>query len=168
MPRPVFVASDHAGFELKSVLMKRLPAAALAWNSMGSKETQAAHLDSSGFDWIDLGPDRAEERVDYPDFAKLVCERLIEKPEWQHLPTGILICGSGQGMAMAANRFAKIRAALCLSPEFAVLAREHNNANVLCLAGRFTAPDVAVEICHKFFSTAFLGGRHQARVQKLG
>jgi ribose 5-phosphate isomerase B len=150
--RKVFVASDHAGFEMKSVLMKRLPAASLTW--------------PSACEFIDLGPANGEHRVDYPDYARLLCESMIRE-NLLDVPSGILICGSGQGMAIAANRYKEIRAALCFSEDFAVLAREHNDANVLCLAGRFTAPDLAVAICGKFFSTAFLGGRHQARVQKL-
>lgn len=110
----------------------------------------------------DLGPDSAD-RVDYPDFADKLCKKLKDNPEAH----GILICGSGQGMAMRANRYPYIRAALCWNKESAKLSREHNNANVLCVGSRLLEKDVIFSILDEFLKTDFEGGRHKARVDKL-
>lgn len=135
----LFIASDHAGFELK------------------------AHLLTLNKNWVDLGPANAD-RVDYPDFAQNLCQQLLleEKNSF-----GILICGSGQGMAMAANRFKGIRAALVWSEESARLARAHNDANVICLGARLIEPALAVNLLETFLKTPFEGGRHSGRIAKL-
>lgn len=134
------IASDHAGFELKRDLMKALP-----------------HLE-----WEDLGPfDTAS--VDYPDFADLVAQKLSGHPEMK----AVLICGSGQGMAMRANKYPHLRAALVWHEDIARLSRQHNDANVLCLPGRFVSLDQAKNFARLFFETPFEGGRHAARVAKL-
>jgi ribose 5-phosphate isomerase B len=134
-----FIACDHGGLELKNSILEKFP-----------------HLN-----WKDFGTNDAAS-VDYPDFAAQVTAA-VRKPG----DVGILICGSGQGMAMRANREKHIRAALCWTPEVARLARSHNDANVLCLGGRLLAHDLALEIVDVFLTTAFEGGRHANRVNKL-
>lgn len=138
----LFIASDHAGLALKRHLLGRLP-----------------HLP-----WKDLGTHN-EDSVDYPDYAAKLCEAM--KPELD-TSRGILVCGSGQGMAIRANRFPFIRAALCWNEDIARLARSHNDANVLCLAGNHTVFPVAERILDLFLNTEFEGGRHRRRVDKLG
>ncbi len=113
----------------------------------------------------DLGP-LTEASVDYPEFAHLLCEEMKPHASDPHT-LGVLICGSGQGMAIAANRHSHIRAALCWSVEVAKLSRSHNNANVLCLPSRFVTDDLALEILNVFLSTEFEGGRHERRVAKI-
>jgi ribose 5-phosphate isomerase B len=143
----IFIGSDHAGFELKESLMNSF--SDQPWNDKGANSTDS---------------------VDYPDFADRVCHALIREikknPETESF--GVLICGSGQGMAMRANKFKEIRAALCYEPEMAALARQHNNANVLVMGGRVTELKKAQEIFKVFSTTKFEGGRHQQRVAKLG
>lgn len=136
----VYIASDHAGFDLKNYIIKNMPQ--IKWN--------------------DLGPSSAD-RVDYPDYAKELCKQVLKNTENK----GVLICGSGIGMSIQANRFKGIRAALCLTAEMSQLAREHNNANILCLGSRLTSAEVALEILNKFLLTEFSGGRHQTRIEKL-
>lgn len=135
----IFIASDHAGFDLKEHLQRKLPEIA----------------------WVDLGT-TSENRVDYADFADHVCEGVLKENKF-----GVLICGSGQGMAMRANKYQKIRAALVWDEESTVLAREHNNANVLCLGSRLLDYSVAEKLVKIFISTEFAGGRHQDRIDKL-
>jgi ribose 5-phosphate isomerase B len=113
--------------------------------------------------WKDLGVFTSES-VDYPDFAAKLCEEMKTRLEDA---CGILVCGSGQGMAIRANRYPFIRAALCWNEEVAALSRRHNDANVLCLAGRLTVWSVADRILDTFLKTEFEGGRHQRRVDKL-
>lgn len=144
----ILIASDHGGFALKTHLIQTLGASYLPGES------------SSEF--ADLGPSD-EKSVDYPDFAKKLCEKLLAGEG--HF--GILVCGSGQGMNMKANRYKGIRSALCWDLPSAKLSREHNNANVLCLGGRLIPFGYATEIAKTFLSTEFLGGRHEARVKKL-
>ena len=110
---------------------------------------------------MDLGT-HTDQSVDYPDYANLLCDEVLKNKG-----LGILICGSGQGMAIRANKFKKIRAALCWSPEIAKLSREHNDANVLCLSGRHIAIETNFNIVETFLNTSFLGGRHLQRVEKL-
>lgn len=136
----IFLASDHAGLELKNLIKKTFPK----------------------FEIEDVGTFN-EDSVDYPDFADLVAQKLFHHPTY----FGILVCGSGQGMAMRANRYPHIRAALCWSEETAKLAREHNNANVLCLGGRIIEAKAAFDIIKIFLQTPFEGGRHEKRVGKL-
>ena len=142
--KKIIVASDHAGFELKKTLV--------------------AHLSEKGYDVTDLGPYTDQTPVDYPDMAALVADDIRSHPQ----DVGVLVCGSGEGMCMAANKYAFIRAGLVYNEETAEMIRRHNNANVICLGGRMTAPDVAVKALDIFLTTPFEGGRHQRRVQKLG
>ena len=143
MAETIAIASDHAGVTLK--------------------ETLKSELMSLGFIPEDLGV-HSRDSVDYPDFAK-------KTTDWLLKGTGrraILICGSGIGMSIAANRIKGIRAALCRSVEDAELSRKHNNANILCLGERITDAETSKDILRRFIATAFEGGRHQARVDKLG
>ncbi len=155
----IWVASDHAGFELKAKILRHL-------HGMATQKHYEIH---------DLGTESAEQSVDYPDYASAVASKLhsltlidTQKPENTHLAeVGILICGSGQGMAMRANKYPQVRAALTWNVESTRLSREHNDANVLCLGGRLIDHQLALEMVDVFLSTPFAGGRHQARVAKI-
>jgi ribose 5-phosphate isomerase B len=138
----IAIASDHAGFEQKQALT--------AW------------LIERGFDVRDLGP-TGDERVDYPDFAALVASRVADGSA----EFGVLICGTGIGMAIAANKVGGVRAANITNPGFATLAREHNDANVVTLSGRFVDLATNQQILETFLTTAFAAGRHATRVSKL-
>lgn len=137
----IFIASDHAGLEMKNHLIGRFPF--LPWKDLGTFNS---------------------ESVDYPDYAAKLGEEMKSRLDDA---CGVLVCGSGQGMAIRANRFPWIRAALCWNEEIAKLSREHNDANVLCLAGRQTPFQISEKILNAFLATSFEGGRHQARVNKL-
>ncbi len=139
----IVMASDHAGFELKSIL--------------------AEYAKEKGFEVEDLGPYN-NTSVDYPDYAYSLVKQMRADKDTK----GILVCGSGIGMSMAANRFSFIRGALVRTTEDAELCRKHNNANLLILGGRVTSVTDAKEIFDTFFSTEFEGGRHERRVNKLG
>jgi ribose 5-phosphate isomerase B len=139
---PVAIASDHAGFEQKQQL--------------------ADWLRELGFETHDLGP-VTDERVDYPDYAAKVAEEVASGAAAR----GILVCGTGIGMAIAANKYRGIRAANIITPDFATLAREHNDANVLALSGRFVDPDTNKQIVANFLATDFGEGRHTERVRKI-
>lgn len=142
--KKILIASDHAGFPLKEQLKRELTV-----------------LDQS-IEFIDLGT-TDEKSVDYPDFSKKLAKAFLDgKGE-----AGILICGSGQGMAMGANRFKSIRAALCWDLPSAQLSRRHNDANILCLGSRLLPFGYAVEIAKVWLQTPFEGGRHQSRLDKL-
>jgi ribose 5-phosphate isomerase B len=143
MKKRIALASDHAGFTLKQAIL--------------------ADLQAGAFDVQDFGV-HSTDRADYPDYAKPVVLAIGNG----QADCGILICGSGQGMAMAANRFPHIRAALCRDVDDAELARLHNDANVLCLGERKTSILDAKSMIYKFLSTEFEGGRHLGRVNKLG
>jgi len=136
----IVIASDHGGFKAKEVIFK--------------------HLNESGHSVKDIGC-HTEDSVDYPDFAHLLCYSISE------FDFGILICGSGQGMAISANKHKNVRASLCWSKEIAKLSKEHNNSNVLCLPGRFLNDNEIIEIVETFLSTSFEGGRHEKRVSKI-
>ncbi len=138
----IYVGADHAGFNLKSQVIN--------------------HLNHKNLKVIDLGAD-GEQSVDYPDFAKKVVEQVVISEN----NIGILICGSGIGMSIAANRNPKIRAALCHNTTYAKLAREHNDANILVLGARYLGTVSALEIVDIFLSTQFLADRHGKRVRKL-
>lgn len=138
----VAVGSDHAGFAVK----RRLQAV----------------LEASGCQVADFGTD-SEASVDYPDQARPLA-RAIAAGECER---GVLVCGSGIGMSISANRYRGVRAALAWNAELAELARRHNDANVLVLPGRFLDGDQAVEILERFLQTAFEGGRHARRVRKI-
>ena len=137
-----YVATDHAGIDLKDLTVEILRA--------------------KGHEVIDIGP-FSKERVDYPDFAVKVCESVL-KDEGAH---GILICGSGIGMSMSANRFHGIRAALCHDAYTATMARAHNDANVLCYGERVVGAGVAESIVDAWIAGSFEGGRHAGRVEKI-
>lgn len=141
-PRSVLLAADHAGYELKQDL--------------------ARHLADLGYEPRDLGTDSADS-VDYPDFAHRLAVAIREG----EAERGILCCGAGIGMSIAANRHAGVRAANCLDERMASLAREHNDANVLCLGSRLLDPDQAKKIVWTFLETPFGGGRHGRRVEKI-
>jgi ribose 5-phosphate isomerase B len=136
------IGSDHAGFPLKKHLIETLK--------------------KSGFTIKDYGTD-SEDSVDYPDFIHPVANA-VESGEFEK---GIIMCGSGQGASMTANKHPGIRSALCWNVEQAKLSRMHNNANIISLPGRFIDFDVAVEAVRVFFSTEFEGGRHETRVEKI-
>lgn len=143
MKHTVAIANDHAGLALKHVLL--------------------AEIAACGFTALDLGTNSADS-VDYPDFGDAVARAVSEKKATY----GIAICGSGIGICIAANRHAGIRAALCSTGLAAELARQHNDANVLCLGARLIGEAEAKECVHRFLITTFEGGRHTARVEKLG
>ena len=140
MNNTIFIASDHAGYQLKQYILDIIKNHKL----------------------VDLGPPDSEV-VDYPDYAHLVCESVLEIEN----SYGILICGTGIGMSIAANRLTKIRAALCLNSFMAMKARQHNNANILVLGAKIIELSEVENIINKFFTTNFEGGRHTKRVNKL-
>jgi ribose 5-phosphate isomerase B len=143
MARVVAIANDHAGVALKQALL--------------------AEIAACGFTPQNLGTD-TQDAVDYPDYGKLIGEHIASgKAEY-----GIAICGSGIGISIAANRIAGARAALCFTPQIAALARQHNDANILALGARLINEDDARAVVKTFLTTDFEGGRHQARVAKLG
>ena len=138
----VSIASDHAGFEEKELLKP--------------------YLVELGHEVIDRGPD-SDDRVDYPDFAELVAKDVAGG----EADRGVLVCGTGIGMAIAANKVDSIRAANVTTPEFAALAREHNDANIVTVSGRFVTDETNRAIVKAFLETAFGGGRHEGRVAKI-
>ncbi|MCX7337407.1 MAG: ribose 5-phosphate isomerase B [Pelagibacterales bacterium] len=141
LTKSIIIASDHAGFLMK--------------------EKVKIFLNKSKIKSLDLGT-FTEERVDYPDYAKKLALSVKKKSSF-----GILICGSGIGVSIAANRFKEIRAAVCYNQLSASLARKHNNANVLCLGARLISLKNVQKIVYTFISTKFEGGRHINRVKKL-
>ena len=146
----LLIASDHAGFELKAALVKR-----------------ASDLKVT---FTDLGPG-TDASVDYPDYANLLCKTLLEQDARTDSSgsLGVLICGSGIGVSIAANRHLGIRAVLAESPEVAKLGREHNHANVLCLGSRIVSVEKAATILQSFLQAKpDPGERHLRRIQKLG
>lgn len=139
----IAVGSDHAGFLLKNEIIK--------------------YLKENGIDCIDMGPD-SEASVDYPDYAEKTSGAVVSGK----CEKGILVCGTGIGMSIAANKIEGIRAALCTTGLHARLARQHNNANILAVGSRTTGRDLAFDIVDEFIKTDFLAGRHQRRVDKMG
>jgi ribose 5-phosphate isomerase B len=142
MSKSIAIGSDHAGFELKEKLM--------------------AYLQSKSVQVINKGC-FSEERADYPDYAHLVAKEVLDNKDI----TGILLCGSGNGIAMSANKHAGIRAALCWNSEITELARLHNDANILVLPARYISYEEAIKCIDVFIATAFEGGRHQNRIEKI-
>ena len=138
----VSIASDHAGFEEKELLKP--------------------YLVELGHEVIDRGPD-SDDRVDYPDFAELVAKDVAGG----EADRGVLVCGTGIGMAIAANKVDGIRAANVTTPEFAALSREHNDSNIVTVSGRFVTDEINRAIVKAFLETAFGGGRHEGRVAKI-
>lgn len=138
----IALGADHAGFHHKQVIK--------------------AHLEKLGFAVKDFGTD-SPDSVDYPDFAHPLAEAVGSG----ECKLGILVCGSGNGVAMTANKHPKIRAAICWNEELAALSRQHNNANVLCVPERFVSEELAVQMADIFLHTEFEGGRHERRVSKI-
>lgn len=140
--KPLAIGSDHAGYSYKEVIK--------------------ALLTELGWQYDDKGT-HSEDSTDYPDYAHPVAE-MVESGE---AVAGILICGSGNGVCMAANKHKGVRAALCWEEELAALARQHNNANIICLPERFISAEVAKHLVDTFLKTSFEGGRHEKRVNKI-
>jgi ribose 5-phosphate isomerase B len=139
----IVLANDHAGYSLKTAIKE--------W------------LEENHFEVEDLGT-YSDESVDYPDFAHKLAQE-VENNEGSEI--GLLMCGSGNGVAITANKHKKIRAALAWNPEIAALARQHNDANVLCLPARYLSVTEALNIVKAFFDSQFEGGRHERRVEKI-
>ena len=137
----VLIASDHAGFKLKKILIEEL---------------------QGKIKFEDLGP-FSENSVDYPDYAKKLSKKIDLKDDL----IGVLICGSGIGMSMVANRFKNVRAALCMNNKMSILSRQHNNANILVLGSRLISEQEAIKCLLVFLKTNYEGGRHQARLDKF-
>ena len=138
----ISIGNDHAGVDLKNLIVK--------------------HLNKKGFTTNDKGTN-TNKSVDYPDFIHPVSKEIEEKKS----NMGIIICGSGNGAAMTANKRKNIRAALCWSKEISKLARQHNDANILSIPSRFISHNEAIEIVDVFINTEFEGGRHQRRIEKI-
>lgn len=138
----ICIASDHAGFDLK--------------------EKIKVFLTNKDVPIIDLGPIN-KNSVDYPDYAKKVAKRLLLNKS----DAGILVCGSGTGMAISANKFKNIRAAQCYNKKSTILSRQHNNANIICLGSRMIDKKDAFNFIKFFFTTKFEGGRHKKRINKI-
>lgn len=139
---PLVIGGDHAGFEYKAAIIETLKAA--GWN-----------VDDKGT--------YSTESTDYPDYAHQVASAVADGSA----AVGVLICGSGNGVCMTANKHNNVRAALCWNEELASLARQHNNANILCIPARFVPLELAQNMVGTFLSTAFEGGRHERRVDKI-
>lgn len=140
--KKIWIASDHAGFRLKEKIKK--------------------YLIKKKISLIDLGPNDLKS-VDYPDYAKRVSNRIkLNKNE-----AGILVCGSGTGMAISANKIKGIRAAVCYNKSSTSLSRQHNNANIIAIGSRLTKTKIALKLISVFMSTKFEGGRHLRRVKKI-
>ena len=139
---PLLLGSDHAGFALKEALKRNLAAWGVSFEDVGT------------FD---------ERSTDYPDYAHALARRIVAG----EFARGVLVCGTGQGVAMAANRHAGVRAAACSDPYAARMARQHNDANVLCLGSRIVGVGLAEDILKAFLAAEFEGGRHAARVAKI-
>ena len=142
MKKVIPIGADHAGFELKSAVIN--------------------HLEAAGYEMKDFGC-YSEDSIDYPDFGHPVAE-MVEENEGV---LGILICGSGNGINMTANKHQGVRSALCWKKELAELARQHNNANIIALPARFISEAEGLEMVDAFLNTQFEGGRHERRVNKI-
>ncbi len=138
----IAIGGDHAGFQYKKEVI--------------------ALLQNKGIEVEDFGP-FSEDSCDYPDYVHPVAKDIIDG----NAQLGILICGSGNGVSMTANKYQEIRSALCWLPELAELARSHNNANILSIPARFVSLEVAKEMVDTFINTDFEGGRHERRVSKM-
>jgi ribose 5-phosphate isomerase B len=142
MMQKIAIGADHAGYEFKELLK--------TW------------LEKNGYALKDFGT-HSLESADYPDFAHPVADA-VQKNQFD---LGVLLCGSANGVAITANKHQGIRAALCWTEEVAELARQHNNANIVCIPARFVSYDTAEKILDRFLNTSFEGGRHQRRVDKI-
>lgn len=144
MKRQILIACDHGGVALK-------------------RQLKEAFGDAERYEWIDLGCEAEDGSVDYPDYARKLADAMAEG----QAGTGVLICGSGIGISIAANRHAHVRAALCTDVTMAKLSRQHNDANVLALGARLIGDVAAIEILKTFLETEFEGERHARRVTKM-
>ena len=142
MKQIIPIASDHGGFEMKQFLIEK--------------------LEESGYEVVDFGT-HSPESVDYPDMIHPLA-KAIDQGEY---PLGIILCGSGNGAQMTANHHHGVRAALCWNVELAKLARQHNDANIISLPGRFVSNELAWEMVQTFLNTEFEGGRHMRRIEKI-
>ena len=140
--RKLFISSDHAGYILKEQIKKKF---------------------RNKYSFHDLGTDNSKDSVNYPDYAHSLCKKVAKNSK----NIGILVCGSGMGMSMAANRHKKIRAAVCYSTKNTKLSRLHNNANIITLGSRLTKKNTAFKCIDVFVNTKFEGGRHKKRVRKI-
>lgn len=140
----IYIASDHAGVVLKAAIVDHL-------------------VKNESVNLVDLGPS-SDDRVDYPDFAAKVAEKVSQSPNDVR---GILVCGSGVGVSIVANKYANVRAALCTTVQLAKLSRQHNNANVICLGERILKEKNALMMVDTWLTTAFEEGRHADRVKKI-
>ena len=140
--KTIFIASDHAGFNLKKAIVKKY-----------SKKLKI----------MDMGTNNSKKSVNYPDYAHKLCLKVSKKKS----NIGVLVCGSGMGMAMSANKHKKIRAALCYSVKIAKLSRLHNDANIITLGSRLTSKNKAFNCLNAFLNTKFEGGRHKKRVKNI-
>tara|TARA_B100001115_G_scaffold67600_1_gene49936 strand:+ start:151 stop:576 length:426 start_codon:yes stop_codon:yes gene_type:complete len=140
--KKIFISSDHAGFILKEQIKKKF---------------------SKKYMFLDLGTNNSNISVNYPDFAHKLCKKVSNNSK----NMGILVCGSGMGMSMAANRHKKIRAAVCYSVKNTKLSRLHNNANIITLGARLTKKNTAFKCIDVFVNTKFEGGRHKKRIKKI-
>ena len=140
--KKLYISSDHAGFKLKEEVKKNF---------------------KKKYSFIDLGTDNSMVSVNYPDYAHKLCKKVVLNTK----NIGILVCGSGMGMSMAANRHKKIRAAVCYSAKNTKLSRLHNNANIITLGSRLTKKNTAFKCIDIFVNTKFEGGRHKKRVKKI-
>ena len=140
--KKIFISSDHAGYMLKEQIKKKF---------------------KRKYRFQDLGTDNSKKSVNYPDYAHKLCREVSNNSK----NMGILVCGSGMGMSMAANRHKKIRAAVCYSVKNTKLSRLHNNANIITLGSRLTKKNTAFKCIEVFMKTKFEGGRHNKRVKKI-
>ena len=140
--KKLFISSDHAGYKLKEEIKKKF---------------------KNKYSFLDLGTDNSKVSVNYPDYAHKLCKKVANNSK----NIGILVCGSGMGMSMAANKQKKIRAAMCYSVKNTKLSRLHNNANIITLGSRLTKKNTAFKCIDAFINTKFEGGRHKKRVKKI-
>ena len=140
--KKIFISSDHAGYNLKEQIKKKF---------------------SKKYDFLDLGTTNSKVSVNYPDYAHKLCKKVAINAK----NMGILVCGSGMGMSIAANRHKKIRAAVCYSIKNTKLSRLHNNANIITLGSRLTNRNTAFKCIDTFINTKFEGGRHNKRIKKI-
>ena len=138
----IFISSDHAGYNLKELIKKRF---------------------SKKYKFHDLGTNNSKISVNYPDYAHKLCKKVSNNIK----NMGILVCGSGMGMSMAANKHKKIRAAVCYSVKNTKLSRLHNNANIITVGSRLTSKNLAIKLINIFLKTKFEGGRHMRRVKNI-
>lgn len=141
--KEIAIGCDHAGIELKKIICDTLANRFIRFTNFGTNDSKS---------------------VDYPDFAKQVAEFVQQDPD-NHI--GILICGTGIGMSIVANRYSNIRAAVCYSVYTTEMSRKHNNANIMCIGSRTTTSEIAKSLIEIFLSTTFEGGRHQSRLDKI-